>query len=373
MPSTQVANEDWSVLLSFLPVGWEAKAKETGALRRSRGFSDPQSLLRSLLVHLAEGCSLRETAVRVSSSGLAKVSDVALWKRLRSSQEWFRWLAAGLLDKMGIIRRSSDWAGGYRIRIVDATVVTEPGSTGTDWRLHYSVLLESLQCDFFELTDAHGGETFSRFPIKRGDLILGDRGYAKAPGVRYVAQSGGDLIVRLTISNMPLRTPKGAPFSLLSHLRRLRSGSIGDWDAKLDGGSDGDVHVRVCGIKKSRQATEEARKKMRRIASKKGQKPSRAALAAAGYVFVLTTVPRARIAARQILEIYRARWQIELAFKRMKSIIGLGHLPKFDPDSSRAWIHGKLFVALLAETLVDAPKSFFPWGYPLENEKEQPR
>jgi IS4 transposase len=70
--------------------------------------------------------------------------------------------------------------------------------------------------------------------------------------------------------------------------------------------------------------------------------------------------------AATILEIYRLRWQIELVFKRMKSIMGLGHLPKADPNSSRAWLHGKLFVALLVERMIDAAKSFSPWGYPLE-------
>ena len=64
--------------------------------------------------------------------------------------------------------------------------------------------------------------------------------------------------------------------------------------------------------------------------------------------------------------ICRLRWQIELVFKRMKSIMGMGHLPKADPNSSRAWLHGKLFVALLVERMIEAAKSFFPWGYPLE-------
>ena len=69
--------EDWDVLLSFLPDGWEEKAKELGALRRCRKFADPGVLLRTLLIHLAEGCSLRETAAIAKASGLVSVSDVA--------------------------------------------------------------------------------------------------------------------------------------------------------------------------------------------------------------------------------------------------------------------------------------------------------
>jgi hypothetical protein len=53
-----------------------------------------------------------------------------------------------------------------------------------------------------------------------------------------------------------------------------------------------------------------------------------------------------------VLEYYRLRWQIELVFKRMKSILGLGHLPKKDPISSQAWLEGKLFVGLLIERMI---------------------
>src|SRR6266480_3832712 len=75
--------QDWDVVIQMLPAQWEAKAVELGAVRRLRGFGSVGSLLRVLLIHLADGCSLRETAVRASAGGLAAVSDVALLKRLR--------------------------------------------------------------------------------------------------------------------------------------------------------------------------------------------------------------------------------------------------------------------------------------------------
>ena len=65
---------------------------------------------------------------------------------------------------------------------------------------------------------------------------------------------------------------------------------------------------------------------------------------------------------------YRGRWQIEIVFKRLKSIIGLGHLPKQDPIGAKAWIHGKIFTAFLIETLITAGERFFPWGFPISIE-----
>jgi len=52
-------------------------------------------------------------------------------------------------------------------------------------------------------------------------------------------------------------------------------------------------------------------------------------------------------------------------FKRLKSLMALGHLRKTDDRSARAWIHGKLFVAFVLEALLRHGESFFPWGYPL--------
>ncbi|MCA3219628.1 MAG: hypothetical protein ING59_13920, partial [Burkholderiales bacterium] len=69
-------DEDWRLVQELLPQGWEAKARELGALRRGRGIVDAATLLRVMLIHLAQGCGLRETAVRAREGGLASVGDV---------------------------------------------------------------------------------------------------------------------------------------------------------------------------------------------------------------------------------------------------------------------------------------------------------
>ena len=68
----------------------------------------------------------------------------------------------------------------------------------------------------------------------------------------------------------------------------------------------------------------------------------------------------------QILELYRLRWRAEIAFKRLKSIMQLGQLPKTDPESCRAWLYGKMLYALLCHAIVDKGRSFSPWGYLLK-------
>jgi hypothetical protein len=363
--------DDWEVVLRVLPAGWQEKARELGALRRCREFPDAAMLLRVLLIHLAEGCSLRETAVRAAEGQLVQVSDVALLKRLKLSGEWFRWMGEQLIGRWitprpvrPLLRQD------LRVRLVDGSTVSEPGATGSTWRLHYSVHPPSLACDQVHVTDISIGESLSRFGVMAGDVLIADRGFANRNGVRHVHRHGGAVIVRLNLTNLPLNDEKNRPFVLLRRLRRLRTGQLGDWPAWVAAGEHEDAAAiagRVCAIKKSRVAAARARDKVAREARKQNRQIQPATLEAAGYIFVFTTLDR-QVPARAILELYRGRWQVELAFKRLKSLLALGHLKKVDPQGAKAWLQGKLLVAILIESLIALAERFSPWGYPLAAE-----
>ena len=82
-------------------------------------------------------------------------------------------------------------------------------------------------------------------------------------------------------------------------------------------------------------------------------------------MIVFTTFPAAEFPGAEVLEWYRLRWQVELVFKRFKSLAELGHLPKHDEESAKAWLYGKLLVALLVEKLIGHATAVSPWGYRL--------
>jgi hypothetical protein len=347
--------EDWQVICQFLPAGWEDAARRLGAFRRARGIPDPAALLRALLTHLADGCSLQETAVRAAQAGWCSVSAVALFKRLRAAEHWLRWLAEGLWRRRQPVVR----AAGYRVRAVDATAVQESGSTGTDWRVHYALDLASLRCDFFQVTDARGGETFRRVPVRAGDLVLGDRVYGTPPGLADVVGRGAAVIVRVNQKALPLWDFRGRRLPLATRSRGLRPRQAGEWAAWVRG-PHRTLRGRLIALRLSRRAARLARARMRRRASRRQLGVSAAAVHLAGFVFLWTTLPRSAAGARDVLELYRARWQIELAFKRVKSTMGLGQLPKKSDASSRAWLHGKLLIALLVERILEAAERFSP-------------
>jgi Transposase DDE domain len=355
---------EWALLTRFLPENWRELARTHGALRRTREIKDADTLLRLILLHGGAGLSLRQTVVRAKNASLADISDVALLKRLKASEPWLRSLTEQMLKQTRFRQELNPQWGNRCIRVIDATTVQEPGATGTSWRVHYGLQVPTLECDFFEVTDVTGGETFKRLPVRPRDLILADRGYAHAEGVAHIVHNGGDVVVRLKYKHFPLRERNGAKFEFLRHFRTLHEYEPGDWEVEFDA-LNGPIAARLCAVRKSPQAAQRAKDQLVKDAKKKGRSVSPDSLEAAEYIFVLTTLPRAEASAANVLELYRARWQIELAFKRLKSLLQAGHVPKYDPASARAWIQAKLLTALLMERLTESARFFSPWGFPL--------
>ncbi len=352
--------ENWEVLSSFLPPMWAEQARLCGAMRRARYISEPAILLRILLLHLGAGCSLAETAARAQAAGLARISAVGVFKRLRAAEPWLRWLAQQMRGPAELPLATV----GRRLRAVDATAVSEPGSTGTDWKVHYALNLADLQCDFFQLTEVHeGGESFRRIPVVAGDILMGDRVYASPPGIAHVVKAGGDLIVRLNWQTLPLYTGRGERMALLPWLQRLPAVGARQRTAWVQHRGGETTPGRLIAVRQSAAVTRWARKRMQRQAQRKQRKLSPEALQFAEFFLLWTSLP-GEVKGGQILQLYRLRWQIELVFKRMKSILGLGHLPKRDPRSAQAWLEGKLLVGLLIERMI-AAVSISPWGYSL--------
>lgn len=364
MQNINAADESWEILRRFLPDDLEESARAHGAFRRARGeIKSATVLLRLVLLHVAGGLSLEQAVLRARENKLVEISAVGLFKRLRSSGPWLVWLTEQLVKAL-----SQDWDDalwkGRPIRVLDATDIEEPGPTGTDWRLHYSLRLPQLSCDFLQLTDVHGGETLKRLPVDKGDIVLCDRGYSHRAGVAQVIAQEADVVVRLNSGAFPLLDSKGRPLDLVKLVEKLKIGKVGEWPVCFE--HAGQQHpLRLCVLRKSHVAAQQARRRAEKKARKKGQQVRPETLKLADFVLVLTSLPASWGSASLILEIYRARWQVELAFKRLKQLLGAGHVPKTTDASSLAWLQAKILTALLIEHMIHAGRFFSPWGYRL--------
>jgi hypothetical protein len=254
------------------------------------------------------------------------------------------------------------------VRLVDATTVKEPGKTGSLWRIHYSLRLPGLECDHFQLTPARGkgnGERLGRFAFQPGELVLADAGYSPPPGILAVSARKAALCVRLNPLSVPLQDTHQQPFPLRAKLQALQATERGDWPVLVVSKGQS-VAGRVCAVRKSEQEIARAQRRIDKKHIRRVSSGSEETREYARYVMVFTTLTNTEASSVEVLECYRQRWQIELTFKRLKSIVQLGHVPKQDDGSSRAWLFGKLLVALLAERLAKVGSAISPWGYYLD-------
>lgn len=361
---SDILAEEWGVITRFLPEGWRELARSTGALKRARQVRSADVLLRLAFLYAASGLSLQQAAARATTAGLVRISSVGIMKRMRSAGPWLRALAEAVFAESARGLSLDAVPAQRRLRIVDATHVRVAGSSGTDWRLHFVLRLPTLTCDYAEVTDARGGETYTRVPVARGDILLADRGYGHREGVAHVIDHGGDAVVRLTSNGFPLLDTEGKPLDLLATLRSLEGYEPGAWLVRFQA-KGREYSARLCAVRKSAHAAQTAKERLRKAARKKGKTVSEEALEFAEYIFVLATAGLNDLTAVQVLELYRIRWQVELGFKRLKSLFDAGSAPNRDPEAVKSWIYAKLLAVLLIERLGEESRLFSPWGFPL--------
>jgi hypothetical protein len=355
--------EEWEILRSWLPEDLEARARATGCIRRARGLADPERWLRLILMHVAGGLSLQQTARRAQELGLATITGVALFKRLKQAERWLANLTQYLLAEHTRLLGLRTAPTPYRMRIIDATDILEPGDTGTSLRVHYSLRLPELVCDHYELTGVGDGEKLGRFKFHPGDLILADRGYSHRAGVAAVLEAKAEILLRWCPKTLPVEEGSGKPFDLGRRLRALGPCEVGHWRVAFRFG-DKQYTLRLCARRKSRIQAERARTKaLRKAVRNQTKHVDEANLELTQYVLVLTSIKEPELSASMVLELYRLRWQIELAFKRLKSLLAFGHVPKSNDQSAKSWMQAKVLTALMIERVALCGRFFSPWGY----------
>lgn len=336
---------NWEELTQTLGVDLDQTARTSGALQRRREVKCGLDLLRLILVYCVCDWSLRLVGAWFCLAQLGNLSDVAVLNRLRHSSPWIGRLIMQVLQKRQVrVTRQA----GVRLRLRDATVISQPGSQGTDWRVHLSLDLGQLCLQGIEVTDAHEGESLARFPAQPGEIQMGDRGYAFASSLGPVLAAAVSLVVRLSWQNLPLRSATPQPWQLLPWLKQVQTPSEHPvWLTT----PQGRFLLRLIACPLPAPAAEKARQRIRQAARKKGRISSQQTLWAAGFVLLLTNLPATQWRAEQVADLYRLRWQIELEFKRLKSLLRLDGLRAQEPRLVQTYLLGKLLAALLVEDL----------------------
>ena len=367
MKNTSDILDRWQQFCAHLPPEFnlETTARSCGAFTRARNVKNAETLFRLALGYGACGMSLRETCAWAEAVGLANLSDTCLIKRLCRAAPWLGDMVGALIAEQAKVP-AGRWAG-YRLRALDGTSICQPGADRTTWRLHVGYDLATGQVDHIELTDVHGAENLRRLTYQPGDIVLGDRYYARPRDLRPVIDAGADFIVRTGWNSLRLLHPDGACFDLFAALA-AQAEQEGEVRVRVDEGTQGapppePLILRLVIRRKDPEQAEAEQKRLLKDAKKRGKQPDPRSLEAAKYILLLTSLPAAAFPAADVLALYRFRWQIELAFKRMKSIAGLDELPAKKPELARAWIYARLIAVLIAERIAGQVPDAPPCGH----------
>lgn len=339
----------WPYLLTYLPSNYAELALEHQALQRCRNVPDAGALLRMILAYAVTDLSLKDVAAWATAGHIADVSGPALFYRVRDAEAWLAALLAAVLS------REVMPLPGLRLqaRVVDATVLTGPGATGTEWRVH--LLMNPVTGRFCaaEVTDATGGEGFTRHPLTAGEVVLGDRGYAHARGIASAVNRGAHVVARLNPYAIRLCRPD----------RTVLSVAAEEGHVPPIGGVEFDIMIPIPPDKSGTRSH-----KSWPLAKAEQWIPARLCAVRTRtqeIIWVITTLPRTVASTMQCLELYRLRWQVELVFKRLKSLLDFDALPSRHGPTARSWVLGRLLAAAIAQHLIHPSGDFSPWGYPL--------
>jgi Transposase DDE domain len=354
-PDPQTFLEAWPELLRLLPPDLDALAKQQGCLRYFRAFHAASDLLRALLVYAVRDVSLRTTATWCAQHHLASLSDVALLKQFRQAAPFVEALVHSFFQK-----RLTDLALPLQVVAVDGSVLKGQKSAGM-WTLNLAYTVKSGQTLAATLVPGAGHEALPLAAVQPGQVILGDRLYSKRPTLFAIHEKDAFFVIRST------RTLKLAyqgcaknPLEILGSTQLEPGESVeypvtAHWKKQTLAAR---LVILRCSDAHAQRAQQKTREK--RLKDQLDPELSPEAMEAARYLFVLTNLPVTVADRQQVLALYRSRWQIELVFKRWKSVLGLEKM-RSKGALGKAYLWAKLLAALLLEELLHQA-AFSPWG-----------
>lgn len=350
VPATQtqaaaLLEDAWtSEIVPRLPSDLDAQAHHLRAFVRVRGLACPADLLRAVLISALDLLALPGLASWAVLIGLADISCSAWRKRLRLARAWLLWLLQSLLS----LHNAKPAPFSRRVRLIDATCLAQHGHSGDAWRLHWDFDLMRNQLSSVVLTDRTKGEYLEHFTIEPGDILVADGGYGYRRNLAYASKAQADVVLRFSPNTFPLEHRDGSSKDLIAWLQAADPNVVQEWSGfcRWEGKRYG---VRVVAVALPAAQAEEARRRCREKAKRKGRNVQAATLLVAGWILVLTTLEEQEWPGVDVLRLYRARWQIELVFKRLKGFLATQALRKQGKEASEAQVYGLLLAWTLQE------------------------
>jgi hypothetical protein len=186
-------------------------------------------------------------------------------------------------------------------------------------------------------------------------VLVTDRYYARVRCFQATLAAGSDFITRIGWQSLALYDTAGQRVDIIA---LLRDDAPPHEHVVRVNGIDRDLRLLIQAM--PAEVAERQRVLRARRASKKSQQLDPRTAQTAGFLMLLTSLPAQAVPTERIIASYRDRWQVEIGFKRLKTLGRLDALPSADPVLARTWLLAHLITAVLTDDLANEIVGFPP-------------
>jgi hypothetical protein len=186
--------------------------------------------------------------------------------------------------------------------------------------------------------------------VGSNQLGLFDKGFYHGAALLGIQERGGFFVIPWPRSVSVWEAgPEGKPVAVAvaQRLRHHAGGHLELDGVRLSQGESALSGVRLVAYRLAEESANRQRAALREKCRTYGRTPTTDALELAGWLILVTNVPAAKLPVRALGYLYRVRWQIELIFKQLKSILRLDDVPTAKEHRQRCEIWARLLGGVL--------------------------
>lgn len=318
-------SESWEQeVVPSLPKNLEEQAWRLGAMSRNSGkVRRASDVLRGILAYVLVVRSFRALGGWGVIAGVADLAGTSWRERVQKSGNWLRWL---LNEQLRPERQEANpilQKAGYEvIELVDASQLKCVGERGKVFRFHCLYSLCGQQLHQVIVSSAKVAESLMNFCVQKGAVYVHDSAYGYRRTVAAADEAEAYTVTAFYPGSFPMEDEQGKEIVLITWLKGLRAKERAIRSRAAFFWENGKRYeVRVIALRRTKEQTQREIQRKKKSARKQHRKLQKETIYLAHWLLIVTTLPATDWSDQEVVRLYRARWQIEMLFKRVKQLL----------------------------------------------------